>query len=215
MYKAILFDLDGTLTESGEGITKSVQYALEKLGKPTPSLEELRVFVGPPLMEQFMKFADLDEETARLAVSYYRERYSTIGIFENRVYPGIEEMLGELRKKGYLLAVASSKPEKFVLQILEHFHLLGYFHEVVGSEMNGNRTNKAAVVEEALKRLGLSDKRESVLMVGDKEHDVLGARACGLECIAVSYGYGTMEELQAAEPLKIVASAGEILDFFA
>lgn len=214
MYKAILFDLDGTLTESGEGITRSVQYALEKLGKPAPSLDELRVFVGPPLMEQFMKFADLDQDTARLAVSYYRERYASVGIFENRVYAGIEEMLAELKKNGYLLAVASSKPEKFVLQILEHFHLRSYFNEVVGSEMDGSRTSKASVVEEALKRLGLSDEREAVLMVGDKEHDVLGARACGVECIAVSYGYGTMEELEAAKPLKILSNPRELLHFF-
>ncbi len=214
MYKAVLFDLDGTLTESGEGITKSVQYALEKLGKPAPSLEELRVFVGPPLMEQFMKFADLDEETARQAVIYYRERYTTTGIFENRVYPGIEKMLRTLKEKGYILAVASSKPEKFVLQILEHFNLRGYFKEIVGSEMDGSRTSKAEVVEEALRRLKLSGQREQVLMVGDKEHDILGARACGIECLAVDYGYGTREELEKAKPLKIVSSAWDIADFF-
>ncbi len=214
MYKAILFDLDGTLTESGEGITKSVRYALEKLGKPAPPLEELRVFVGPPLMEQFMKYADLDEEGARLAVKYYRERYSTEGIFENRPYPGVEEMLAELRAKGYSLAVASSKPEHFVLQILEHFQLRDYFDEVVGSEMDGRRTSKAEVIEEALARLDLSAHREQVVMVGDKKHDVLGARACGLSCVAVSYGYGTEEELLAAGPLKIVDSAAQIVDFF-
>ncbi len=214
MYKAILFDLDGTLTESGEGITKSVRYALEKLGKPAPPLEELRVFVGPPLMEQFMKYADLDEEGARLAVKYYRERYSTVGIFENRPYPGVEEMLAELRANGYSLAVASSKPEHFVLQILEHFQLRDYFDEIVGSEMDGRRTSKAEVIEEALARLDLSAHREQVVMVGDKEHDVLGARACGLSCVAVSYGYGTEEELLAAGPLKIVDSAAQIVDFF-
>lgn len=214
MYKAILFDLDGTLTESGEGITKSVQYALEKLGKPVPPLEELRVFVGPPLMEQFMKYADLDEEGARLAVKYYRERYSTVGIFENRPYPGVEEMLAELREKGYSLAVASSKPERFVLQILEHFQLSDYFDEIVGSEMDGRRTSKSEVIEEALARLDLSEHREQVVMVGDKEHDVLGARACKIPCIAVSYGYGIKEELLEAKPLKIVDSAAQIADFF-
>ncbi|MDO4340567.1 MAG: HAD-IA family hydrolase [Eubacteriales bacterium] len=214
MYKAILFDLDGTLTESGEGITKSVQYALEKIGKPEPDLDKLRVFVGPPLMEQFMKYADLDEETARQAVVYYRERYSVTGIFENRPYPGVEELLAELQRKGYLLAVASSKPEKFVLQVLEHFRLDGYFHEIVGSEMGGSRTKKSEVIEETLKRLGLSEHRNEVLMIGDKEHDVLGARQAGVECVAVSYGYGTMEELAAAEPLKIVDSVEELLHFF-
>ena len=215
MYKAILFDLDGTLTESGEGICKSVRYALEKLGKPVPELDELKVFVGPPLLEQFMKFADLDEEQGRLAVKYYRERYSDVGIFENRPYPGVDNMLSELKRKGYRLAVASSKPEKYVLQILEYFQLKDYFEEIVGSEMSGARTGKAEVVKEALKRLGLEQHTEQVLMVGDKEHDVFGARACWLECLAVSYGYGTVEELTAAKPLKIVASADEVCDFFA
>ena len=214
MYKAILFDLDGTLTESGEGITKSVQYALEKMGYPEMDLEKLRVFVGPPLLEQFMKYAGMNEEEGRQAVVYYRERYSTIGIFENRVYPGVEKMLEELRRKGYLLAVASSKPEYFVTKVLDHFELTGYFDEIVGSEMNGSRTGKAEVIEETLRRLQLADHREQVIMIGDKEHDVFGARQCGLECIAVSYGYGTMEELTKADPLKIVDSAEEILNFF-
>ena len=215
MYKAILFDLDGTLTESGEGITKCVQYALEKLGKPESDLKKLEVFIGPPLMEQFMKYAGLDEETARRAVEYYRERYSTTGIFENRPYPGVEEMLQELKRKKYLLAVASSKPEYFVKQILDYFHLTEYFNEIVGSELNGSRTNKTEVIEETLRRLGLDKHREQVIMVGDKEHDVLGARAAGLECVAVSYGYGTEEELTAAQPLQTVSSTEEILDFFA
>lgn len=215
MYKAILFDLDGTLTESGEGITKCVQYALEKLGKPESDLKKLEVFIGPPLMEQFMKYAGLDEETARRAVEYYRERYSTTGIFENRPYPGVEEMLQELKRKKYLLAVASSKPEYFVKQILDYFHLTEYFDEIVGSELNGSRTNKTEVIEETLRRLGLDKHREQVIMVGDKEHDVLGARAAGLECVAVLYGYGTEEELTAAQPLQTVSSTEEILDFFA
>lgn len=215
MYKAILFDLDGTLTESGEGITKCVQYALEKLGKSESDLKKLEVFIGPPLMEQFMKYAGLDEETARRAVEYYRERYSTTGIFENRPYPGVEEMLQELKRKKYLLAVASSKPEYFVKQILDYFHLTEYFDEIVGSELNGSRTNKTEVIEETLRRLGLDKHREQVIMVGDKEHDVLGARAAGLECVAVSYGYGTEEELTAAQPLQTVSSTEEILDFFA
>lgn len=214
MYKAILFDLDGTLTESGEGITKSVQYALERLGKPEPDLDKLREFIGPPLLEQFMKYADLDEAEARRAVELYRERYSVVGLYENRPYPGIERLLEELRKKGYLLAVASSKPERFVLQILEYFHLADYFHEIVGSEMAGLRTKKSEVIEEALGRLGLSEHREQVLMVGDKEHDVFGAREAGLDCVAVSYGYGSMEELTEAGPLKIVDSAEELLHFF-
>ena len=214
MYKVILFDLDGTLTESGEGITKSVQYALEKLGQPEPDLKKLEVFVGPPLLQQFMKYADLDEETAVKAVEYYRERYTDIGIFENEVYPGVEDMLDKLRGKGYILAVASSKPERFVKKVLDHFDLTKYFHEIVGSEMNGGRTSKADVIEEALDRLHMADHRDQVVMVGDKGHDVFGARKAGLKCLAVSYGYGSEEELKNANPLKIVDSAQEVLDFF-
>ena len=215
MYKAILFDLDGTLTESGEGITKSVQYALEKIGKPEADLEALKVFVGPPLLEQFMRYAQVDEETARQAVVFYRERYSTIGIFENRTYDGVEEMLDWLKNKGYILAVASSKPEYFVNKVLDHFHLTHYFDEIVGSEMNGERTTKSDVIEETLRRLHMEKQREQVIMVGDKEHDVLGARQSGLPCISVSYGYGTMEELREADPLKIVNTPEEVVDFFA
>lgn len=214
MYKVILFDLDGTLTESGEGITKSVQYALEKLGLPEPDLKKLEVFVGPPLLQQFMKYAGLDEETAVKAVEYYRERYTDIGIFENEVYPGVEDMLDKLRGKGYILAVASSKPERFVKKVLDHFDLTKYFQEIVGSEMNGGRTSKADVIEEALDRLHMADHRDQVVMVGDKEHDVFGARKAGLQCLAVSYGYGSEEELKNANPLKIVDSAQEVLDFF-
>ena len=123
-------------------------------------------------------------------------------------------MLQELKRKKYLLAVASSKPEYYVKQILNHFHLTEYFNEIVGSEMNGSRTNKAEVIEETLARLGLDRHREQVIMIGDKEHDVFGARNAGLDCLAVSYGYGTDEELAAAEPLQTVASPDEILDFF-
>ena len=203
MYKAIFFDLDGTLTDSGEGITKSVQYALEKIGKPEPDLQKLRIFVGPPLLEQFEEYAGIDEETARKAVEIYRERYAPIGIFENELYPGIEEMLSGLKNRGYKLAIASSKPEVFVKIVAEHFHIDSYFDEMVGSEPEGGRTNKTEVIEEALKRLGLSEHRDQVMMVGDKEHDVFGARRAGLECIAVSYGYGTEEELENAHPYKI------------
>lgn len=215
MYKAILFDLDGTLTESGEGITKSVQYALEKIGRPEDNLDHLKVFVGPPLLEQFMNYARIDLETAREAVRYYRERYSDIGIYENRLYPGVEKMLKILKSKGYRLAVASSKPELFVLKVLEYFHLTDCFEQIVGSEMNGGRTSKAEVIEETLKRLGMERCRQEVLMVGDREHDVLGARACGVECIAVTYGYGPEEELRQAAPLQMVSSPDELLRFFA
>lgn len=212
-YKAILFDLDGTLTESGIGITKSVQQALERMGKPEPDLEKLRVFVGPPLKDQFMAYAGFTEEEAEQAIKLYRERYTTVGLFENAVYDGVEDMLKALKEAGYLLAVASSKPEVFVKQILEYFHLNHYFTEMVGSELNGGRSRKSEVVEEALLRLGLKEERDHVLMVGDKEHDVFGAREAGMECVAVAWGYGTEEELKAAHPMLTISHPKELAEY--
>ena len=147
-------------------------------------------------------------------MEYYRERYSVTGIFENRPYPGVERMLSVLKKKGYRLAVASSKPEYYVTRILDYFNLTVYFDEIVGSEMGGGRTKKNDVIEEALRRLGMENQRDKAVMVGDKEHDVFGARLAGLECVAVSYGYGTMDELEKANPLKIVNSSEGVLAFF-
>ena len=210
MKKAILFDLDGTLTESGEGIINSVRYALDKMGRPEPEPEKLRVFIGPPLIGQFMSYAGFTREEAETAVKYYRERYASIGLFENRPYPGIPEMLRTLRENGYLTAVASSKPEHFVRLILDHFHMTDLFDEIVGATMDEKRTEKKDVVAESLRRLGMTDVRDCVLMVGDKEHDVFGAREEGLSCIAVAYGYGTMEELTAAKPLRIVRTVAEL-----
>ena len=213
MKKVILFDLDGTLTESGEGIMKSVQYALEKMGKPELELQKLRVFIGPPLLEQFMKYADLDKEEAKQAVVCYRERYSTVGLFENRLYPGIEDLLKALKEKGFLLSMASSKPEKYVVQVLEYFKIDRYFDEMTGATMDGKRVKKEDVIEEALRRLQISDDRDHVIMVGDKEHDVIGARAAGISCVAVAYGYGTMEDLKASGAEKIVGTVEELREY--
>ena len=210
MKTALLFDLDGTLTDPGEGITKSVQYALEKLGRPEPDRDKLRVFVGPPLLEQFMAFGDFGREEAARAVELYRERFAPVGIFENQVYPGIPELLEALRAQGFRLAVASSKPEKFVERILAHFRLDAYFEQAAGATMDQRRTAKADVIEEALRRLGLEERRDQALMIGDKEHDVLGARAAGLDCVGVSYGYGTLAELEAAGAAAIAASPEEL-----
>ncbi|MCD8121639.1 MAG: HAD hydrolase-like protein [Clostridiales bacterium] len=210
MEKCILFDLDGTLTESGEGIIKSVQYALEKMGKPETDTAKLRVFIGPPLIEQFMEYSGMSRNEAEKALLYYRERYEAIGIFENRPYPGIEDMLKILKEKGYILSVASSKPEFYVIKILEHFHIRNYFDEVVGATMDEKRTDKAAVIAEAWNRLKLSQNRKSVFMVGDKEHDIIGARKNRVPCIAVSYGYGTMQELLQEKPFRMVHSVHEL-----
>ena len=144
MSQVILFDLDGTLTESGEGIINCVQYALEKLGKKEEHPENLQCFIGPPLKEQFMKYAGLGEEEGEKAVVYYRERYTTTGIFENRLYPKIPELLELLKINNKILAVASSKPEVYVKQILEHFQIADYFTAIVGSELDGRRTGQGS-----------------------------------------------------------------------
>lgn len=210
MSQIILFDLDGTLTDSGEGITKSVQYALSHFGIMENNLEKLRCFVGPPLQEQFMEYAGLSREQAWKAVEFYRERYNSIGIYENRLYPKIKELLELLAVNDKILGVASSKPEVYVEQILKHFGIYSYFQVVVGSELDGRRTRKAEVIEEALQRLGMDRARDSVLMVGDREHDVKGARDCGIQCIGVTYGYGSREELEKAGAVYIADTVEDL-----
>lgn len=210
MSQVILFDLDGTLTDSGEGIIRSVQYALEKMGITGEKPENLRRFVGPPLKESFMNFYSMSEERAQEAVAYYRERYTKVGIFENSLYPQIPELLEVLRINDKILGVASSKPEVFVKQILKHFEIEQYFQVIVGSELDGTRSRKEEVIEEALARLGMQTERDKILMVGDKEHDVNGAKACGLQCIGVAYGYGTVEELQQAGAVYIAETVEDL-----
>lgn len=153
MYKYILFDLDGTLTDPKLGITSCVQYALHKFGIEEPDRDKLEPFIGPPLLDSFQEFYGFDEEKGLQAVAYYRERFSTVGLFENEIYPGIAQMLARLQKAGCRLAVASSKPTVFVTQILEHFGILSYFEVIVGSELDGTRSRKEEVVEEALRQL--------------------------------------------------------------
>ena len=171
-------------------------------------------FCGSALLEQFMKYAGFDKETAQKGIEYYRERYSEKGMYENTVYPGVENTLAELKRRGYRLAVASAKPTFYVTQIMDHFNLSRYFEVIAGTDLNGPKVTKSQVIEEALERMSLSDHRDRVIMVGDREHDILGARRCGIQCVAVSYGYGSREELEKAQPLQIVASADELLNFF-
>ncbi len=210
MSQVILFDLDGTLTESGEGITKCVQYALEKMGRTEENPENLRCFVGPPLMEQFMNYTGCSREEAQQAVAYYRERYNTVGIFENALYPHIKELLELLKINNKILGVASSKPEQYVRQILEYFQIDSYFSVIVGSEMNGERTKKVEVIEEALRRLDCTSDRDKTLMVGDRAEDVIGARTCGIQCIGAAYGYGSVEELEKAGAVYIANTVDDL-----
>lgn len=212
MWKTVLFDLDGTLTDSAEGITKCVQYALVELGFEAPELSELNCFVGPPLHEMFMKYAGLDEETANKAVALYRERYVPTGMFENQLYPSIKKLLDLLKKNGITMGVASSKPEVYVKQILEHFGIDSYFKVVVGSELNGDRVKKNEVLEEAIRRLHMENRRDQIVLIGDTAFDVRGAHAVDIDCIGVSYGYGDRRELEGARPIYIADTVSDIAE---
>ena len=210
MWNTVLFDLDGTLTDSGEGITKSVQYALEKeFGMQVP-LSDLRCFVGPPLKEQFMSFAGVSEEEAVRAVERYRERYRPKGIYENYLYDGIKSVLRQLHEEHFTLALTSSKPTMFCRQILRMFNIDEYFTAVVGSDMDGRRTDKYELIEETIRELGMEELRDEIVMVGDRRYDCIGAAAAGIDCIGVTYGFGSRTELEAEWPACIVDSPIEL-----
>lgn len=212
MKKYLLFDLDGTLTDPKVGITTCVQYALRDLGIEEPDLDKLEPFIGPPLKDSFMEFYGMDGEQADRAMKKYRERFSTTGLYENEIYPGIADMLRDLKNKGFQLAVASSKPTVFVEKILEHFDIRQYFQAVVGSELDGSRVSKDQVVQEALRQL-FGDRPiicQEVYMIGDRRFDMEGARAMNVESIGVTYGYGGMEELKEARADYIVESVEEL-----
>jgi phosphoglycolate phosphatase len=217
MKKYLLFDLDGTLTDPKEGITKCVQYALADQGIEEPDLEKLTAFIGPPLADSFMSFYNMSAEEADRAIAKYRERFHDIGIFENELYEGIPHMLKQLKAQGLHLAVASSKPEEFVNRILQHFKIASYFEVVVGSNLDGTRTKKEEVVREALSRLsagsGETLHMEDVYMIGDRKYDVEGAKSLGVECVGVSFGYGSLEELKEAKADYIVKSVPELEKF--
>ncbi len=215
MKKYFLFDLDGTLTDPKQGICTCVQYALKDQGIDEPDLDKLEPFIGPPLWDSFMKFYGMDREQADRAVAKYRERFSDVGLFENEVYEGIPHMLKDLNEAGFTLAVASSKPTVFVERILEHFQIKQFFKVIVGSNLDGTRVSKDEVVREALHQLFGSQPIDPqlVYMIGDRCFDVEGARALKVESVGVTYGYGSMEELQQAHADYIVRSVGELHAF--
>ena len=208
MKKTILFDLDGTLTDSGEGIINCVIYALERFGLPIPPREELRYFVGPPLHESFIR-QGIPADRAEEAVAVYRERYVPTGMFENTPYTGVRELLEALKSEGYTLFVASSKPEWMCVEILKHFDLAKYFDQICGATMDTSRTNKDAVIAYLLDLTGRSDR---IIMVGDTKFDVLGAKVHGIPTIGVSWGYGTVAQMQEAGAAGIAYSTQELLD---
>ena len=211
MYRHILFDLDGTLTDPFEGITNSVVHALKRYNVEVSDKKELRCFIGPPLVESFMKYFGFTEADAKNAVEVYREHFGTKGLFENRLYDGIPEVLQRLRESGKTVIMATSKPEVYARRIAEHFDIAKYFDYMAGSELNGTRIAKTEVIEYALDTLGITD-RESCLMIGDRLHDINGAKKSGMRSVGVLWGYGSKEELEAAGADYICPSVENLLD---
>lgn len=191
----IIFDLDGTLTDSAEGVIRSAQHMQEKMGIPKWADEDLKFIVGPPLIKTFIEDFQMNQEDAQRALGYFRERYATVGLFENKVYDGIPEMLEELKKKGKCLVVATSKKEETAVRILKHFEIDGYFDVIGGDNREVGRDTKAKVIEYVLETMGA--KKEDAIMVGDRKFDVEGAHLVGIPCIAVEFGYGGRDEFEA------------------
>ncbi len=211
--QAVLFDLDGTLTDPKPGITRSIQHALRKRGLPVPDMEALAPCIGPPLEQSFRERFGLAPDDAVRAVADYREYFEPHGMYENAVYPGIPELLAQLRAKGVRLALATSKPTVYAERILAHFELAPHFEHVVGSFLDGRRSDKAELVADALALLD-GVPRERAVLVGDRMHDLLGARANGIAAIAVGYGYGARDELVGAGAERLaesVAALGRLL----
>lgn len=211
MFKYYFFDLDGTLSDPGIGITNAVIHALKAYGITVDDRSSLYPFIGPPLKESFMKYFDFSEDKAMEAITHYREYFSTKGIFENDMYDKIPEILSELKKRGLSLVLATSKPDEFSVRILKHFGIFEYFDFVAASTMDEKRTSKAEVIAYALESLNITDKSE-VLMIGDREHDIKGAKANGLKSAGVLYGYGDLDELTKAGADYIVETPKKLLE---
>ncbi len=208
-YQNILFDLDGTLVDSGEGIMKCAQLALRHFHLPIPDPAQMRTFIGPPLRDSFIRFG-VTPDKADEAVAVYRSRYTTVGKFEGFPYPGIQELLARLRKEGFHLFVATSKPEDMSMEILTHFGLVSYFDYIAGATLDGTRSSKSSVIAHLLKTVGGMD---NVLMVGDTSFDVLGAAEHHIPTAGVTWGYGLREELERAGATAIVEDPDALWQF--
>ena len=204
-----LFDLDGTLTDPGIGITSAVQYAAKKLGFDAPDRTKFYDFIGPPLRESFAKRFSLTEDEAETAVGYYREYYRPKGIFECELYPGIKETLEKFYSSGHRLGVATVKPEVFAVKIAEHFGIAKYFEFIAGSELDNSRDKKADVIRRAMTNIDYAYP-DNTVMVGDRDYDIIAAKEIGIRSIGAVYGYGTEEELKAAGADRLVYGASEI-----
>ena len=205
----ILFDLDGTLTDSSPGIINSLLYAFDKLDFKIKDREELRVFIGPPLIDMMIEQYGFSREKATLGLKFYREYFRDKGIFENSVYDGIPEMLCDLQKRGYKLLLATSKPEEFAKRIMAHFDLEKFFYFIGGSDMGETRNSKSAVIEYVMENCGITEPQKCI-MVGDREHDVVGAGKFGIQTVGVLYGYGSREEFEKSGAAYIVETVDEL-----
>lgn len=213
--KYLFFDLDGTLTDPFLGITNSIIYSLGKMGREAPPREALARFIGPPLRTGYKEFLGMTDEEAERGVVYYREYYSAGGLLENTLYNGIEELLRKLKDAGFCLCVATSKPEEFAVRILEHFDIAKYFTHICGASLDSTRTTKTAVIEYLLSKLeedGTDDNeiRRTSVMIGDRHHDIDGAKDTGISSIGILWGYGSEEELRGAGADHIAADAAEL-----
>ena len=197
-YQNVLFDLDGTLTDPREGITRSIQYGLSKMGIDEPDVRTLEHFIGPPLLQAFMATYGFDEAKAWEAMGYYRERFAVTGLYENEVFEGVTPLLEELVAQGRQLFIATSKPHIYAREIARHFDFARHFKVIYGSELDGTRTNKVELIAHLVNEQGLDPAQ--TLMIGDRKHDLIGARDNGMDAAAVGYGFGSFEELNSFAP---------------
>ncbi|AQR95037.1 HAD family hydrolase [Clostridium saccharoperbutylacetonicum] len=210
-FEYILFDLDGTITDSGEGITKSVQYALKAFGIEVENIKELNKFIGPPLKDSFKRFYNFEDEKAELGLRKYREYYADKGIYENSLYDGIVEVLDKLKENNKKIILATSKPEVYAKEILKYFKIDEYFTFVGGADFEETRVSKGDVIKYALKEAQVSDLSKTI-MIGDREHDIIGAKENNIKSIGVLYGYGDVIELTQARADHIIKNVDELID---
>ncbi|WP_045521028.1 HAD family hydrolase [Neobacillus niacini] len=208
-YKVILFDLDGTLSDPKVGITKSVQYALQKMDIVEPDIDKLECFIGSPLQVSFAEHYNFDEENTQKSIDFYRERFKEKGMFENELYSNISLLLKSLKEQQFSLVVATSKPTVFSEKILKYFNIDQYFDLVVGSNLDGTRTSKTEIIQYILDKYN-EYKLDNFIMIGDRKHDIIGANNNGIDSIGVTYGYGSFDELNHSNPTYIVKSVEEL-----
>ena len=211
MYEYVFFDLDGTLTDSGEGIINAAVYALEKYNIEVNDRSELRKFIGPPLQDSFSTDYGFQEDEIEDVIKIFREYYSEKGIFENTIYENIQTVLFELKNRGKKLVVATSKPEVFTKKVLDHFNISSYFDYVSGATLNNEKIQKVDIIRDAICKLGITDKSK-VVMIGDRKLDVLGAKENGIDSIGVLWGYGDLLELEKVGPTYITEKVLDLLE---